>query len=173
MPGRLDQQPAGMAVAGLGARVLAATAATGLLAGHQAQPGPEGGPGEALPVTDLHRQPEPGQHPDPTQAAQPGDHWRPGWGRRQLTDGAIQAVAACLDGQHRPIGLINGDPQARLVHLPPDAGQPAPCASAPPPDNPVRSALEARLLLVRLHMGTLAVRLTVDQRAPQRIALLG
>jgi hypothetical protein len=40
MPGRLDQQPSGMAVAGLGDRSLAAPAATGLLAGHQAQPGP-------------------------------------------------------------------------------------------------------------------------------------
>ena len=125
VPGRLDQQLASVAVAGLGDRPLAAPAAAGLLAGHQAQPGPDGGPGEALPIPNLHRQPEGGEHSDPTQAAQPGNHRRPGRRRRQLTNGRIQAVTARLDGQHRPMGLVKGDPQPRLVQLPPDTDQTA------------------------------------------------
>ena len=103
-------QPSGMAVAGLGDRTLGAAAAAGLLAGHQAQPSAEGGPGEAMPVADLHRQAEAGQHPDPTQAAQPAHQRRPGRCRGQLADGAVQAVAAGLDGQHRPMGFVNGHP---------------------------------------------------------------
>jgi hypothetical protein len=59
----------GQGVAGLGDRALAASAATGLLAGHQAQPGADRGPGEAMPVADLHGQPNPGQHPTPRRQA--------------------------------------------------------------------------------------------------------
>jgi hypothetical protein len=88
MPGRLDQQPAGMAVAGLGDRALATSPATGLLTGHQAEPGPDRGAGEAMPVGDLHGQPNPGQHPDPAQTAQPTDQRRPGRGGGRLGDGA-------------------------------------------------------------------------------------
>ena len=65
MPGRLDQQPSGMAVAGLGDRPLDALETAGALGGDQPEIGADGGAGEALPVADLDRQPERGQDPDP------------------------------------------------------------------------------------------------------------
>jgi hypothetical protein len=40
-----------------------------LLAGHQAQPGPDRGAGEAMPVADLHGQPDPVSTPTPRRQA--------------------------------------------------------------------------------------------------------
>jgi hypothetical protein len=74
------------------------------------QPGHDGAEREhGLPVC--------GQHPDPTQAAQTIHHRRPGRGGGQLSDGRIQPVAACLGGQHRRVGLIEGDSEASLGEL--------------------------------------------------------
>jgi len=47
----------------------------------------------------------------PTHAGSPaGPPPAPRAGRGQLADGAVQAVAAGLDGQHRPLGFVNGHP---------------------------------------------------------------
>jgi hypothetical protein len=69
-------------------------------------------------------QPEPGQHPDPTQTGQPGHYRRPGRRRSQLSDGGVQAVAARLDGQHRTMGFVKGHAKARLDQLQPHRAQP-------------------------------------------------
>jgi len=61
MPRRFDQQPSHMGVAGLGDRTLHAGVARGLLRRHQADVGADRGSGEPRPVTDLHRQRQPGQ----------------------------------------------------------------------------------------------------------------
>ena len=53
MPGGFDQQPADVAVAGLGDAALAAMLAGGVLGGDQAEVGPDAGSGEPLPVADL------------------------------------------------------------------------------------------------------------------------
>jgi hypothetical protein len=77
VPGRLDQQPPGMGVTGLGDRALDTLGAAGLLGWDQPEIGADPGAGEAPPVADLDRQSEPGQDPDPAQAAQPADQRRP------------------------------------------------------------------------------------------------
>ena len=61
VPGGLDEQPAGVAVAGLGDRPLRPGGPGGVLAGHQSDERADGVPGEPVPVTDLDRQGEPGQ----------------------------------------------------------------------------------------------------------------
>ena len=71
MPGGLDQQPAGVGIAGLGDRSLRASPTGRGLGRHQTQVGADGGSGEPVPVADLDRQSEPGQRGHPPQAAQP------------------------------------------------------------------------------------------------------
>ena len=72
VPGGLDQQPAGVGVAGLGDRALdPGLAPEECSRGHQPDEGADGGAGEPVPVADLDRQREPGQRRDPAQAAQP------------------------------------------------------------------------------------------------------
>ena len=73
MPGRFDQQPTHMGIAGLGDRPLHAGVARGVLTGHQADVGADRGPGEPGPVTDLDRQRQTGQCRDAAQTAQPVD----------------------------------------------------------------------------------------------------
>jgi hypothetical protein len=114
----------GQGVAGLGDRALAASAATGLLAGHQAQPGADRGPGEAMPVADLHGQPNPGQHPDPAQTGQPGHHRRPGRGGGQLGDGASRRSRRAWTARTAPWASAKGLPAGLAAPAPPHAGQP-------------------------------------------------
>ena len=73
MPGRFDQQPTHMGIAGLGDRPLHAGVARGVLTGHQADVSADRGPGEPGPVTDLDRQRQTGQCRDAAQTAQPVD----------------------------------------------------------------------------------------------------
>ena len=138
MPGRLDQQPSGVAVAGVGDPALAGSAAAGLLAGHQAQPGPT-----VAPVKRASRRSPPpaeaGQHCDPPR--QPG----------RATTGAQAGVGPthrCASRRSRrastAIGLSNGDPgQAgpplarrwpatgvRLVQAAADQTSPGPAAAS-------------------------------------------
>ncbi len=71
VPGGLDQQASGVAVAGLGDRPLAAALPGGVLAGHKPQVGADRASVEALPVADL---PRPGRR-------------RSGWRRRAGSKG--------------------------------------------------------------------------------------
>ena len=71
VPRRLDQQPAGVAVPGLGDPALGAFVAAGVLGGHQPEVGADARAAQAVPVADLDREGEPGQGGDPAQAAQP------------------------------------------------------------------------------------------------------
>ena len=71
VPGRLDQQPAGVGVPGLGDRPLGAFRTRGALGGHQPQVGADAAAGEPLPVTDLDREREAGQRGDAPQTRQP------------------------------------------------------------------------------------------------------
>src|SRR5919106_2579632 len=71
MPGRLDQEPADVAVADLGDRALPALLAGGVLAGHQADEGHELlRTCEAAEAADLDQEREREQRVDATQAAQ-------------------------------------------------------------------------------------------------------
>ena len=58
-----------------------------MLGRHQPEVGADRGAGEPVPVADLHRQPEPGQGGDPTQAAQPAHD------RVNSLSAAISAIA--------------------------------------------------------------------------------
>ena len=86
VPGGLDEEAPGVAVAGLGDRPLAAALAGGALAGHEAQVGADRAPVEALPVADL---------------AWPGRR-RSGWrrragrrgGRRRRAQGSLRGLLA-------------------------------------------------------------------------------
>src|SRR5450756_1092477 len=72
--GRLDQQPAGVVVAGLGDRALPASLTRGGLRGNQAQVGHERGRSlETGEVADLGDKPDGGQRVDAAQAAQARD----------------------------------------------------------------------------------------------------
>jgi len=57
VPGGLNQQPTGVAIAGLGDRALGAPAAGGVLGGHQPEVGADSGAGEPAPVGHLDTQP--------------------------------------------------------------------------------------------------------------------
>jgi hypothetical protein len=61
VPGGLDQQAPGVAVAGLGDRPLRAALAGGALAGYQPEVGADRAPVEALPVADLTGEAEGGE----------------------------------------------------------------------------------------------------------------
>ena len=74
MPGRLDQQPSDMGVAGLGDRTLGPRLARGVLGGHQPEVGADRPTGQPRPVTDLDGQPERGQRRDAPQTTQPAHH---------------------------------------------------------------------------------------------------
>ena len=101
VPGRLDQQPAGVGVPGLGDRALGALPAGGGLGGHQPEVGTDGGSGEPMPVTDLDGQPEPGQRGHPTQTTQPAHHRGVLAAHSHLGDRVIQPVPAGRGEQHR------------------------------------------------------------------------
>ena len=111
MPGRFDQQPAGVAVAGLGDRPLRPRPAGGGLGGHQPEVGADRPPGQPVPVPDLDREPERGQRRDPTQAAQPDHHGGELAGRGHLGDRGIEPVPARHRGQQRVVGDVEGQPQ--------------------------------------------------------------
>src|SRR5664280_89753 len=70
VPSSLDQQPAGVGVAGLGDRALGTGLTRGGLGRYQAHIGPDTGAGQSVPVADLDGQPERGQRGDPAQTAQ-------------------------------------------------------------------------------------------------------
>ena len=118
MPGRLDQQPSGVAVAGVGDPALAGSAAAGLLAGHQAQPGPTVAPVKRASRRSPRQPKLVSTATHPASPAGPPPAPRPAWG--QLTDAPL-----ARQHRHRP---QQRRPQARLVHRSPDAGQPPGCA---------------------------------------------
>ena len=68
-----------------------------------------------MPVTDLHRQAEPGQRADAAQAAQPGHHRRPGRFRGHGQDRLVQPVPPGQRRQHGVVGLVERELHARLV----------------------------------------------------------
>jgi hypothetical protein len=120
MPGRLDQQPSGVAVAGVGDPALAGSAAAGLLAGHQARPGPTVAPVKRCrsPVATASRSWS-ALRPHPASPAGPPPAPRPAWDANSPM--APPGGRGAPGPPHRP---QHGDPQARLVHRSPDAGQP-------------------------------------------------
>jgi hypothetical protein len=74
MPGRFDEQSAGVAVAGLGDPTLGAGRPRGVLGGHQPEVGADRAAGQPVPVADLGGQRERGQRRDSAQAPQPPHH---------------------------------------------------------------------------------------------------
>lgn len=74
VPGGLDEQPPGVAVAGLGDRSLRARRDRGVFGGHQPEVGADRSSGPALPAANLYGQPERGQCRDPAKAAEPSHH---------------------------------------------------------------------------------------------------
>ena len=98
VPGRLDEQTAGMLGAGLGDRTLAALVAGGVLAGDDAEvAGEQARMLEAGEVADLSGQSGCGEGADPAQAAQSCDGLgRPG-AERDLLERCLELVAP---GEH-------------------------------------------------------------------------
>ena len=106
VPGGLDQQPAGVAVAGFGDVAAMLLLAAGVLAGRDAQPRRElARVAEAREVADLSDQRERGQRLDATKRSQPVDLPRPTLvggdllelrvERRQLTIDASRWMSMC------------------------------------------------------------------------------
>jgi len=113
VPRGLDQQPAHVRVPGLGDRTLGAGRPRGGLSGHQADEGPDGPPGEPVPVPDLHRQCQPREIPDSPQAAQTAYQRGEFRACGQLLDRVIEPVPPRGDGQHRVVVGIEGHPDGR------------------------------------------------------------
>jgi len=74
MPGGLDQQAAGVAVAGLGDPALGSRRTRRVFGGHQPEVGADRTSNKAIPVAAFAGQPESGQRRDPAQTSQPGHH---------------------------------------------------------------------------------------------------
>ena len=73
VPGGLNQQPAGVAVACLGDRALGSCLSRGMLGRDQPEVGANALAREAVPVADFHGQAEAGQRGDPAQALEVPD----------------------------------------------------------------------------------------------------
>ncbi len=96
--GRLDQQPAGVVVAGPSDRALPASLTRGGLGGHEAQVGHEGGRRlETREVADLGDQPDGGQRVDAAQAAQVPDQLAKVVVSGPLVDLALQRLDAAVE----------------------------------------------------------------------------
>ena len=111
VPGGLDQQPADVAVAGLGDRPLGCVMLPEeYSAGHQPDEGADGVAGEPVPVADLDGQREPGQGADPAQAAQPAHERGELAVGGHLLDRGVEPVPAGLDRQHGLVVGVEGQP---------------------------------------------------------------
>ena len=97
VPGRLDQEPAGVGVAGLGDRPAAVAGPRLGLGGHQAQVGADAGARKPTPVADLDRQGEGGQRARP----RAGTHRRPTTGAKRGS-AASSAICRSRPSRRRP-----------------------------------------------------------------------
>jgi hypothetical protein len=99
VPGRLDEQSAGVSGTGLGDRSLAAALAGGALRRHQSEVAAQvRGAREAGEVADLGAQADRGEGVDAAQAAQPGDGVGPG----RLGDEPLDVAGDQDHGEDRP-----------------------------------------------------------------------
>src|SRR5262245_8241564 len=116
VPGRLDQQPAHMAVADLGDRTLAPLPAGAGAAGHEPDEGHELlGAAEAAEVADLGHERERAQRVDAAQAAQPGDQLPPRLPLGRFPDRPLQLLDACVDEIDRVQVAVEGDLLGRML----------------------------------------------------------
>jgi hypothetical protein len=106
-----------MGVAGLGDPALGPGSAGGVLRGDQAQIRADGVAGEAVPVTDFHREADGGQHRDAAQTHQGPNHRCIAARCRQVGDLGVQTVPA-VQRQLRGLqaGLVGGL-QGRVVEV--------------------------------------------------------
>lgn len=129
MPGRFNQQPAGVGVAGLGDRAAGPGRPGGLLGRDQTKIGADAGSSEPVPVPDLHGQPERGQGGNAPQAAQALNHGGVFAVQSHACDGGIQIVAAFIDGPHPgqagPVGQFPGG-FGKVLPVQPDPVLPGP-----------------------------------------------
>src|SRR5579863_8747767 len=96
-PGGLDQQPAGVMVAGLGDVPAVALLAGGVLGGDDPQPGAQfPWVSEASEVADLGNQPERGASRDPAKPRQDLDRGCPALAARDLLEVAVQLVELAI-----------------------------------------------------------------------------
>jgi hypothetical protein len=96
MPGRLDEQPARVRVAGLGDRAQAPPLAGRVLARGQAEEGAQRLRLEAGPVAELDREREGGQRRDAPQAGEPADDLGERRLGGELGDRLVEGIAARL-----------------------------------------------------------------------------
>ena len=125
VPGRLDQQPAGVLAAGLGDRPAPAALAGGVLGRHDAEIAHDlRRVPEAVEVADLRAQPGGGQRVDPAQTHQPPGGLRPRRLGQRPRDLGLELLAA---DHQRAAPRRDSPPSARC-----DAG----CASRTPASQP-------------------------------------
>lgn len=131
VPGSLDEQPARVAVAGLGDRALTAPLAGGIFARDEAEEGAEALRPEARPVADLDRERERGQRRDAAQTAQPANDVCERRLRGELGDCLVERIAARLRLHDDAVTLLESEGErARGEALPAQPGVVGACPGA-------------------------------------------
>src|SRR6266508_1286783 len=130
VPGRLDEQAAGVAVAGLGERAAGAPLAGGVLADGEPEEAHQlARRGEAAEVADLGEQAERGQGGDAAEAAQPAHRVTPGLAAGDLVQLAVEGGDLGVDRVQVAEHVLEGGLGERVV-------EPLPAQPGPMPQRP-------------------------------------